>query len=87
MYQRAGEQALARLANAEAVEYFAHALELLATLPESDERSQQEIALRMAMADPQTSLGGYEDPEAVSNLARVEAVLDALGQGPQGSAA
>jgi tetratricopeptide (TPR) repeat protein len=82
-YQRAGEQAIARLANAEAVEYFARALELLAELPESDERNQQEIGLRLAMADPQTSLGGYEDREAVSNLATVDAVLNALGQGPQ----
>ena len=35
-YQRAGEQALARLANAEATEYFGRALDALAALPESD---------------------------------------------------
>ncbi|MHC4181233.1 MAG: AAA family ATPase, partial [Planctomycetota bacterium] len=69
-YQRAGEQAIARLANAEAVDYFGRACALLGTLPESAERHQQEIGIRLALAGPQTSHRGYEDPEVLANLQR-----------------
>ena len=45
-WQRAGQQAVERSAYAEAVSTLTTAFDLLTTLPESRERSQQELAIR-----------------------------------------
>jgi hypothetical protein len=82
-YQRAAQQAIQRLSNPEAVGYFGRALDLLAEEPESAERDQQEIALRQAMAGPQTAVHGYEATEVTANIQRVEALCEGLGEGPQ----
>jgi hypothetical protein len=82
-YQHAGEQAIARLANSEAVEYFSRALGLLATLPESAERTQQEVGLRLVLSGPQTSLHGYEDPAVLANLVAADTLCDEIGEGPE----
>ncbi len=82
-YRQAGEQAVARFAYQEAQSYFAQALELLATLPEDDARRAAEIDLRLAQAAPLGALRGYEDRELVASIARVEALLAAIGTGPQ----
>jgi class 3 adenylate cyclase/tetratricopeptide (TPR) repeat protein len=82
-YQRAGEQALARLANAEGTEYFGRALDALATLPENDARHQQEIVLRLALLNPLKAMRGYEDPDVVACTERIEHLIEAIGVGPQ----
>ena len=82
-YGHAGEQAIARLANSEAVEYMDRALELLGTLPESAERTQQEISLRLALSGPETSLRGYEDPAVLANLERVDTLCEEIGERPE----
>ena len=46
-WQRAGQQAVERSAYAEAVSTLTTALDLLTTLPESRERSQQELAMQI----------------------------------------
>ena len=74
---------MVRLSNPEAVDYFGRALALLADEAESPERHQQEIALRQAMAGPQTATHGYEAPEVTANIRRIEALCEALGEGPQ----
>jgi tetratricopeptide (TPR) repeat protein len=82
-YQRAAELAVARLANEEASEHYARALEALAALPESEERHQREIALRIAQGRALMALRGYEAPEVLETFARVAALCQALGEGPQ----
>ena len=47
--QQAGENALRRSANHEAIIHFTKGLELLKTRPETPERTQQELALRSAL--------------------------------------
>ena len=47
--QRAGQQAVERSAYAEAVSHLTTALDLLTTLPETRERSQQELAVQMTL--------------------------------------
>lgn len=86
-YQRAAEQAIARLSNPEAVEYFRSTLELLAGRPDTPERHQQEIALRIAAAGPLASVLGYEAPEVLAHIARLETLCEGLSQGPQQLAA
>ena len=46
---RAGQQAVERSAYAEAVSHLTTALDLLTTLPESRERSQQELVVQMTL--------------------------------------
>ena len=80
-YVQAGQQALARLSNPEAAGYFASALELLATLAETPARHQREISLRLALAGP-LSARGYDHPEVVANVSRIEALCEQLERGP-----
>jgi class 3 adenylate cyclase/predicted ATPase len=47
--QRAGEQAIERSANAEAITQFSAALDLLKTLPEGTERAQRETGLQLLL--------------------------------------
>lgn len=47
--QQAGEQALRRSANAEAIAHYRHALALLETLPEGAERARQELDVQVAL--------------------------------------
>ena len=82
-YRQAGDQAAARFAYREAQSYFAQALELLSTLPEDAARHAKEIELRLAHIAPVGALRGYDDPELVASIERVEGLLAAIGTGPQ----
>ncbi len=85
--KQAGKQAVARLANAEAVEYFSQALDRLATLPEDGARHQTEVELRLALGGPLVALRSYDDPEVVASCARTEELCEMIGSGPQQLAA
>ena len=76
-FARAGQQAVTRLANAEAVDYFERALRSLATLPADASRDRRELALRLALAGP-LSAQGTEHPATVENLSRAEALCEAV---------
>jgi predicted ATPase/class 3 adenylate cyclase len=69
---RAGQQAVERSAYAEAVGHLTTALDLLTTLPESRERSQQELGVQMTlgMALQATRGGGAPDVERLYTRAR-----------------
>jgi class 3 adenylate cyclase/predicted ATPase len=60
---RAGEQAIQRSANGEAISQLTTALELLKTLPDTPERSQQELALHLALGVPLVVTKGIASPE------------------------
>jgi tetratricopeptide (TPR) repeat protein len=64
---RAGDNAVARHAEHEAIEHFTKALRQLATLPESPERRELELGLQVKLATPLMSIRGYaaRDVEAV----------------------
>jgi len=82
-YQRAAQIAVARLSNQEAAEHYALALEALASLPEDDARHQREIAIRLAQTNAQMVFLSYEAPPVLANIARVKALGEAVGEGPQ----
>jgi class 3 adenylate cyclase/tetratricopeptide (TPR) repeat protein len=82
-FKQAGKQAVARLSNAEAVDYFSQALDQLASLPEDDARHQKEVELRLALGGPLAALRGYDDPEVIASCARSEELCDRIGSGPQ----
>jgi hypothetical protein len=65
------------------MEELSRALALLETLPDSTERQQREIGLRMGLVGPQTAARGYEDSELMANLGRADVLCDGLGTGTQ----
>jgi predicted ATPase/class 3 adenylate cyclase len=61
-WQRAGQRAMERSANAEAISHFTQALTLLTTLPPAA-RTTQELTLHLALAVPLIATKGYASPE------------------------
>jgi len=73
-WQRAGQRALERSANAEAVNHLQRGLALLGTLPASRERSAQELAYRMPLGIGLIASTGYASDAVADNLARARAL-------------
>jgi class 3 adenylate cyclase/DNA-binding winged helix-turn-helix (wHTH) protein/predicted ATPase len=62
-WQRAGQLAVERSANIEAISHFTKGLELLKALPETPERTRQELALQLALGSPLRMIKGETAPE------------------------
>jgi class 3 adenylate cyclase/tetratricopeptide (TPR) repeat protein len=77
-WARAGELASRRSANVEALSHFRRALELLRTLPESRERSGQELKLLIALQLPLVQVQGYHSAEGDQVYTRVRALMREL---------
>jgi class 3 adenylate cyclase/predicted ATPase len=69
-YQRAGERATQRSANEEAIGHLRRALALVGTLPETRERHQRELELRVALGPVLMATRGWSAPEVESTYAR-----------------
>lgn len=69
--RQAGEYAMQRSANQEAISLFAKGLELLKTLPDTPERAQQELRLQIALISP-LQAKGFAAVELESVCARVQ---------------
>src|SRR5262249_10885610 len=63
-WQQAGQRAVQRSANVEAITHFTKGLELLKTLPDTPERAQQELMLQLALGNPLMATKGWAAPEA-----------------------
>ena len=64
----AGQQAVQRSANAEAITHLTTALELLKTLPDTPERAQQELTLQLTLGVPLMATKGLCRPGSGSDL-------------------
>jgi predicted ATPase/class 3 adenylate cyclase len=62
-WQKAGERATQRSANTEAISHLTKGLELLRTQLDTPERTQQELALQMALGNSLMATKGYAAPE------------------------
>ena len=62
-WQQAGERARERSANAEAINHLTRCLDLLATLPDRDERLRQELSVQIALGNALIANRGYAAPE------------------------
>ncbi|MGE4095848.1 MAG: adenylate/guanylate cyclase domain-containing protein [Candidatus Binatia bacterium] len=78
-WQEAGHRAVARSANVEAIRLFTAALELLNTLPDTPERAQQELRLRIALGAVQIATRGYASPEARRTFTRARELSTQMG--------
>jgi class 3 adenylate cyclase/predicted ATPase len=74
-WQRAGERATARSANAEAVAHLKRGIEIVGRLPESQERDEKELLLQAALIAPFSANEGY----ASTKLGRAARRAVALG--------
>jgi predicted ATPase len=82
-WQQAGQQARQRSANAEAVQHLSQGLELLAMLPETPVRVQQELDLRLALGAALMATKGHGAPEVAQTYARARALCAQVGETPQ----
>ncbi len=76
----AGHQAAANNANLEAIRFFERALELLETLPQSQERDLRELSLLMALGPPVAIIRNYTDPEVNRIFGRAQELAIQAGQ-------
>ena len=76
----AGQQAVQRSANAEAISHLTTALELLKTLPDTPERVQQELALQLTLGVPFQILKGHAAPEVGETYNRVLELCGQVGE-------
>ncbi len=76
---KAGNKAVRLSAGAEAIVHYKKALELLAKLPETPQRDQQEVALQLALAVPLQSTKGYGSPELGQAVVRARELSGRLG--------
>jgi len=78
--QQAGENALQRSANREAIAHLTSALELLQTLPDTPVRAQQELTLQVAIGVPLMATKGWSAPEVERAYIRARELCEQLGE-------
>ena len=82
-WQQAGQRAIERSANLEAIGYLTRGLEALKTLPDTPERAQHELTLHTALAVPLLTTRGYAAPEVEHAYARAHELCQQVGNSPQ----
>jgi class 3 adenylate cyclase/predicted ATPase len=78
-----GQRALAHSANVEAIANFRKALQLLSGLPETPERTKQEIDILLALGIPLIAVRGYASAETREAFSRARALCLQLGNIPE----
>ena len=82
-WERAGNLAVERRANVEAIRHFEAALSLLAGQPESSARDARELSLLTAIGTPYRSVYGPGAPQAAAVYDQAERLCERLEVGPQ----
>ncbi|MBI3757209.1 MAG: AAA family ATPase [Deltaproteobacteria bacterium] len=82
-WQQAGERAVQRSANEEAINYLTKGLELLKTLPDGPERTQQELILQLTLGVPLRATKIWSAPEIGKTYARALELCQQVGETPQ----
>ncbi|NOT55353.1 MAG: AAA family ATPase [Deltaproteobacteria bacterium] len=81
--QHAGENAARRSAHHEAIGLLTKGLELLKTLPDTLERTQQELDLQITLGPVLMVLKGNADPEVERVYTRAQALCQRVGETPR----
>jgi predicted ATPase/class 3 adenylate cyclase len=81
--QLTGQQAVQRSANAEAINHLTSALELLKTLPDSPDRTRQELALLIALGPALMETRSPAVREAEQVYTRAQELYQHVGETPQ----
>jgi len=83
-WQRAGQQAAERSAHVEAIAHLNQGLRVLTTLPETRERDQQELTLRIDLGKSLIATKGWASPEAEVAYTRAWELCQQLGDHSRG---
>jgi class 3 adenylate cyclase/predicted ATPase len=73
-WRKAGRRAIAKSANVEAISHFRNALQHLSTLPDTAERTKDEIEIQLALGIPVIAVQGYAAPQTQEVFARARAL-------------
>ena len=82
-WERAGQRAIERSANVEAISHLTKGLELLTALPDTPERAQQELTLQTALGMPLVLTKGHAAPEVEATYTRARDLCRQVGETPQ----
>jgi predicted ATPase/class 3 adenylate cyclase len=82
LWQRAGQRALERSANQEAIRHLTRGLELLNVLPETPEHLQQELLLRVTLGGAVMVAKGFGSLEAQSVYAKARKLCQPMDESP-----
>jgi predicted ATPase/DNA-binding winged helix-turn-helix (wHTH) protein/class 3 adenylate cyclase len=82
-WQQAGQQAIERSANLEAISHLMKGLELLKTLPVTPERTQQELTLQLALGPTFLMIKGPTALEVEHAYTRAQEICLQVGDSPQ----
>ncbi|HEX5814749.1 MAG TPA: AAA family ATPase [Methylomirabilota bacterium] len=82
-WQRAGQRAVERSANAEAISHLTRGLQLLSEVPEGPQRIQQELALQITLGAPLMATRGYSAGDVEKVFGRARELCRQLGEHPQ----
>ena len=82
-WQRAGQRAVERSANVEAIRHTTRGLELLKTLPDTSKRAQHELILQTTLGPALIATRGYAAPEVEDAYTRARELCRHLGETPQ----
>jgi len=83
-WQRAGDVAVLRSGYSEAIGHLGAALDQLALLPESPERMETELALRVKIGPALMAMKSMVAPESVENYERASRIAETLGDSAEG---
>ena len=81
--QQAAQNALQHSAHQEALGHVTRGLQLLETFPDTPQRTQQELALQVALGSALQNAKGYGAPEVEAAYARARTLCHQLGNPPQ----
>jgi predicted ATPase len=82
-YEQAGKNAIRRSAHVEAISLLTKGLELLKTLPDTLDRTQQELSLQVALGVSLLMIKGQSAPDVGATYARARELCQQLGNSPQ----
>jgi TOMM system kinase/cyclase fusion protein len=82
-WQQAGQRALRRSANVEAIEHLTRGLDILKTLPDSAEQAQRELDLQVALGPALMATKGLAAPEVEYAYTRARDLCHQVGETPQ----
>ena len=82
-WQRAGQRAIQRSANLEAIGHLTKGPELLKTLPDTPERAQQELDFQLTLGPVFHAVKGQGAPEVEQTYARARELCGQVGETPQ----
>src|SRR5262245_54351100 len=82
-WQQAGQRAMQRSANVEAIAHLRQGIALLTTLPETPERDQSELTLQTTLGPALMATIGYAAPEVGATYPRARELCPQAGETPE----